>query len=533
MNAWFERQEYGDYGLSQDNVLTNKPDPVHSKATEMTPEKSNTLPFTSRRKKIEDKRGRQTDRLRGPDRIKSRDSSLSSVHSVRSVQSVNSVHSAYSAGGGRRRRRKRKNSSHSVRSGSMDNIQVTCGQSNKREVKVDSKYGYPKRGNEQMDSDYSNYRSYRRSQERLDTGYHRHSQERLDRDERFDRNRDGRFGRGRGREKYDGRNERFIRNKDAEKFDRNTDKDDRNSERADKSNDFDRSSRNKENNYVQDGERTRDRRDNYSKQQFGRGRGRTDHYDQVSKPGNKYDDRRGKGEANRGHETRTKTDDSRDRWKKGDKSGNNRGSVRESNRSRSYSGNDDKLSEGGTPPRQGGLIHLPPQQPEAPEPPVSPGPRHDFHEPHSGRDVPRGRGIGRARQDSGSGRKTLFDPKNPSKPIVISEGKPQLEFKDTDEYSSSPQSPQQYPPIPPGRGPGMYPYGPYGTPGYGYGYPVSPPFTPHGMVPPGMGPPGMGMMPPPPPPMSAEGMFYGYPPPYQDSGPYQDDVYARDPYYNG
>ena len=64
MTAWFERQdEYGDYGLSQDNIL-DKPSLSQSKETEMTPEKSNTLPFTSRRKKFESQRGQQFERGR-------------------------------------------------------------------------------------------------------------------------------------------------------------------------------------------------------------------------------------------------------------------------------------------------------------------------------------------------------------------------------------------------------------------------------------------------------------------------------------
>ena len=33
--------------------------------------------------------------------------------------------------------------------------------------------------------------------------------------------------------------------------------------------------------------------------------------------------------------------------------------------------------------------------------------------------------------------------------------------------------------------------------------------------------------------MSPEGMYYGYPPPYRDGSGFQDDVYDRDPYYNG
>ena len=528
MTAWFERQdEYGDYGLSQDNIL-DKPSLSQSKETEMTPEKSNTLPFTSRRKKFENQRGqqfdrgrqgrgrqdrgRQNDRYNVPDRMRSRDSSLSSVHSARSVQSVNSVQSAYSAGGGRRRRRKRKSSSGSVRSGSMDNIQVTCGQSNRREVKLDSKYNYQRRSSEQLDNEYGpNNRNYRRSQERLDTyvGHKRQNEGRSD--NRFEGGRGGR-GRGRGRERLENRNEERFGNRnersfgnEPERMERNIERSDRNTqnyERGDRnenrqanySDRFDRNKydRDRENRNEQDRDRNRDTkgRDNFNKEKMGRGRGRIDRDSHdKDKPGPRYDDRRDKQQQRRS-ETRTRSDshqsydDNRETWKQGDRRKDSSGSNKDNQRSRTSSGSSDKVAGDRAPPQKhGGLIHLPPPQAETPEPPVSPGPRHDYHhEAHRGRDAPRGRGMGRARHDSGGGRKTLFDPKNPNTPIVISEGKPQLEFKDTDEHPSSPQSPHQYPMIPPGRGPGpgpgMYGYGQYGPPGYGYGYPM-PPFPHH------------------------------------------------------
>ena len=134
------------------------------------------------------------------------------------------------------------------------------------------------------------------------------------------------------------------------------------------------------------------------------------------------------------------------------------------------------------------------------------------------------------RHDSGGRQKTLFDPNNPSKPILIEEAKPKLDFKDPDSmYDSSPQSPS-YPPN--AQSPNLlsghplnpqhvYPagtpnYGQMYPPGYGYGYGMPPPHL--------MGFPRGGMMPPPGP----EGMYYGYPPHARDWNMYRDD-----PYYQG
>ncbi|XP_052219123.1 telomerase-binding protein EST1A-like isoform X2 [Dreissena polymorpha] len=98
----------------------------------------------------------------------------------------------------------------------------------------------------------------------------------------------------------------------------------------------------------------------------------------------------------------------------------------------------------------------------------------------------------RDRHNSGPGRqKTLFDPNNPSKPIVIEEAVPRMEFKDTDSFSSSTMSPQ-YEGTPPASDVYSRGYGPFPPPPMGYGY--------------GYGMPAIaGMMTPGPP------MFYGYP----------------------
>lgn len=77
MNEWFERQELG---LSQKDTLKDRTNNamtssipgyesgfLASTSSEMTPEKSNTLPFTRRKQtnNSEEPRGRQQDRRRG------------------------------------------------------------------------------------------------------------------------------------------------------------------------------------------------------------------------------------------------------------------------------------------------------------------------------------------------------------------------------------------------------------------------------------------------------------------------------------
>lgn len=147
---------------------------------------------------------------------------------------------------------------------------------------------------------------------------------------------------------------------------------------------------------------------------------------------------------------------------------------------------------------RGGLLHLPvPQaqqygdhQNQPAQGSGPPGPHNNWsrgHTPEKTSGPP-----GRERQNSGlCQQKTLFDPNNPSKPIVIEEAKSKLDFKDTDSYPSSPQSPHYMGGVPP---PDMYSrgYGPFMPPGYGYGYNMPPPH------------PAMMCMPPPP------GMFFGY-----------------------
>lgn len=172
-------------------------------------------------------------------------------------------------------------------------------------------------------------------------------------------------------------------------------------------------------------------------------------------------------------------------------------------------------------PHGGGILHIPPQATEQDNTShhVPHQRKAGSHEPDHGwgRGHPpeRGGSHPRERQHSGSShrQKTLFDPNNPSKPIVIEEAKPKLEFKDTDSYPSSPQSPQYMGSVPPPRPPpdmyGNSGYGQFYPPAYGYGYNMPPMMPPH----PGMYDP------------------YGYqmlPEAYRESSPYQDD-----PYYQG
>ncbi|KAL5017254.1 hypothetical protein ScPMuIL_006843 [Solemya velum] len=108
---------------------------------------------------------------------------------------------------------------------------------------------------------------------------------------------------------------------------------------------------------------------------------------------------------------------------------------------------------------------------------------------------------------NGMGKKVLFDPKNPSKPIVMNNNS-SLKFEELspepEEFKrAEPSYPPDYMRIP---------YGSY----YGQGYPHPlPQFregVPQRLIPPGY--------------------YYGYPSPHIESALYQDDTYSRDPYYH-
>ena len=149
-------------------------------------------------------------------------------------------------------------------------------------------------------------------------------------------------------------------------------------------------------------------------------------------------------------------------------------------------------------PHRGGLIHLPSQQPSEPGktheqdgysrnscPPPSdksegPSGREHTQHTHSGHHAPPAHNIhSRERNNSGPGRqKTLYDPNNPSKPIVIDDGgrgrpedgRGRLEFRDTDSNPASPQYAAGTPPMYPGGTPprpDFHPhgYGPFFPPG--------------------------------------------------------------------
>ncbi|XP_053375984.1 telomerase-binding protein EST1A-like isoform X2 [Mercenaria mercenaria] len=486
MNEWFERQELG---LSQkegqrDRTNNAKTDIMTSSTpgylagfpgkSDSWSERSSTLPLPKRKQNHDEPRGR-TDRRRG---FRSRDSSVSSVHSVQSVQSVQS---AYSGDGRRRRRRRRKSSgSQKGRSGSMEhmNISVTCGgHGNRRQVKVDN---YKGRSSENLSRQNSSEGPYRRGS--------RDESWKGPRDETW-RDRGGYRGDDRGRggkgqhRGGGGRGRGFDKRGSYEQLDDPY---------------YSRDRWHRDEGHSRQNERNR----NYS---GGRG---SDNRQSHSNRDN-WDDRkqshRGRG---RGYDRRDRDD--HNRGQRDDK-----GNYDKFSRDRDYRHEDqEKPNE---QPHGGGILHIPPQPKEQdtgshPAPHRKTGP-HEHHGWGRGHTPDRGGSHARERQHSGSHRqKTLFDPNNPSKPIVIEEAKPKLEFKDNDSYPSSPQSPQymgQVPPPPPDMyGNRGYGPGPYYPPGYGYGYNMPP------------------MMPPPP------GMYDPYvyqapPEAYRETSPYPEDPYYQ------
>ena len=152
--------------------------------------------------------------------------------------------------------------------------------------------------------------------------------------------------------------------------------------------------------------------------------------------------------------------------------------------------------EPGHPPRVAGLLHL--HNVNIPrEPASSQQRRQDGHHPAGAFPPPqrehghRGRGRGRAR---GNAHRTLFDPNNPHKPLMV----PRLHFQDSSEQHS--------PEFSPGYGDSHYEYPQVHGGQYHPDYSSSP----HG-----------------------DGMYYNYPvPQYCESESYHDDTYSRDPYYH-
>ena len=98
MNEWFARQELG---LSQKETLKDRTNNamtssipgyesgfLASTSTEMTPEKSNTLPLPRRKHNHEDPRGRQQDRRRGLTGTVSETSMLSNLFTRASINKI-------------------------------------------------------------------------------------------------------------------------------------------------------------------------------------------------------------------------------------------------------------------------------------------------------------------------------------------------------------------------------------------------------------------------------------------------------------
>ncbi|XP_041347433.1 telomerase-binding protein EST1A-like [Gigantopelta aegis] len=144
----------------------------------------------------------------------------------------------------------------------------------------------------------------------------------------------------------------------------------------------------------------------------------------------------------------------------------------------------------------GGLLHLPLRNPSSAhqardEPDVGLSRSHHMKNPYA--------------PDADS-EHHLYDPKNPNKPIVITNSK--LAFQDTGDRNTPPQEHHpihQPPPLHPPPHPAFFP-GPYGYPAIPY-------------------PPYPGGLPPPP-------FVYGFQMPYKECVPFQDDAYAKDPYYH-
>ncbi|KAL4223249.1 Smg-6 [Mactra antiquata] len=502
LNEWFERQELGLSQKDSKDRCSNMRDNVMTSSTpgylaggfpsksETWSEKSSTLPLP-RRKQQDEFRGR-TERRRGSLGFRSRDSSVSSVQSV---QSVHSVQSAYSGDGRRRRRRRRKSSggSQKMRSGSIEhmNISVTCGGGgNRREVKVDNFKG---RSSENLSRQNSSEGPSRRGSR---DEHWKGAKDENWRDRGYkgdDWNRRGGKGQFKG-----GRGRGMDKRGSYEQLD-------------DPYHSRDRWGHDDRDGHSQQNERNR----NYSG-------GRGSHNRRSDGQDAHGEDRQGYRGRGRGHDGGQHRKD-RDYHFKGSKDKENRANQGGHG---SHKGNRERHDSQGSKHEQshgGGIIHLPPQsqtQDSNPAPQTQRKNSTDNQGWGRGQSQDRGGSRGRERQYSGSGQrqKTLFDPNNPSKPIVIEEAKPKMEFKDTDSYPSSPHSPQymgsgplpQQPPqdIYGNRG---YGPGPYYPPGYGYGY------NPMMAAPPGMfnaGPYGYQQQPPPP-----DG--------YRESSPYQDDRYYQ------
>ncbi|XP_071094020.1 telomerase-binding protein EST1A-like [Haliotis cracherodii] len=161
----------------------------------------------------------------------------------------------------------------------------------------------------------------------------------------------------------------------------------------------------------------------------------------------------------------------------------------------------------------GGLLHLPGHQAKQQE---------HYQEEQTDAGMMASHHMKNRDQTQDQSRKMLFDPRNPNKPIVITNSK--IKGPDKREMASSPQEsnrstppttmPQQHPPPQP---PQPHPQQYYQDYRQGFTYPEMPY--------PG---PAYGGMPPHP------AAMFGYPQfPFKECGLYTDDTYTRDPYYHG
>ncbi|XP_033747838.1 LOW QUALITY PROTEIN: telomerase-binding protein EST1A-like [Pecten maximus] len=241
-------------------------------------------------------------------------------------------------------------------------------------------------------------------------------------------------------------------------------------------------------------------------------------------------DARGQGQDIRGHDTRGQGQDMRHPSSRGHDT-RSHGKDRHDRRERRHSGRDEHMHEAGTSPR-GGLLKLPS------------GALHtetqnlrDEGKSHSRKNVGPQAHPGSSGNSArgGAGQRRLFDPNNPNKPIMIQDGnksqnyqeesKP-LQFQDVGhDNPTTPTSPRgQQPPFHQGY-PQWDPAAPYFQ-NYdprlvdtGHGFPQRHP-GPHPVPLPGHpGQPG--------------GYYYPYPVPYRDMAMYPEEMYHRDPYYQG
>ena len=472
--------------------------------------------------------------------FRSRDSSVSSVQSVQSVQS------AYSGGDGRRRRRRRRKSSGGSqrgpgsRGGSMEhiNIQVTCGgQGNRREVKMDE-YGrrssclYSRQNSaegQNRSGKGENWRERGYYGDESDRGQHRGGRGRggFDRRGQYDDGyaRDEGQGRpGKDRQRQDSGANKVRGHYGQRGRDAHADLQDNRTKNFHGKEPFDRQKglRHEGQDKREEHVRGPDRRDEQSR---GRGkrdeqlRGPSDRRDEQSRGQNRRDEQ-SRGPDRRDEQSRGQN--RRDEQSRGQR--DNRGRFSQTRETRDESGrHNDQERKQSQPETRGGLIHLPVPHAQTQHTDLQyqisqsnspPGPNNNWSRGHTP-DKIQGPGQGRERQHSGPNhrQKTLYDPNNPSQPIVIEEAKPKLEFKETDSYPSSPQSPHYM-----GNGPPpqeLYNHGfraPFCPPGYAYGYNMP---APHPAMMPMARPPGMfygyqGPLPPPPQFRGAEEMYEAY-----------------------